>query len=543
MATEQGGTRHRALKTAGLATIVAFLVALFDPLGLDQAGDRRSAEAADRVAAPFYPSGHGRALVTTVPIDEAALRSVGREWPPQYDFYAEVLDALTADAATRPAAIFLDFTFMSELYSEERRDRFVARVHQVTRAESWTGRPECHTTPTAKLRCIIAHGGTPVIIGKPYPVDRCDLTLTLLLLDRAAVLTPLGWPGMGDAWRSAISRDQYRSQRRGDEEGCPALEGIEAAGGKASFDYGSAVLNAMIGAPSVKVTARGVARYDLTPSAALFAALCLRDRRVSPHCGNPGNPAFEAFLARETTFKVFWGSIPDPAYLAVEERLFPARADVERRERCRRETAGPGRVLAVGLAQLLAGLDDRGAARPVECGYHADLRYDLLTGDTADPAIASDLRRAFVAGRAVIVGAALAQSNDWTVSPTRGRVPGMNLHAMALDNLLELGGRMPRPPPAILGSPIDEGEAVELILTFLMTLLIVTADERAPAAAAGAPDAGAIRRRRLGLAAMSIGGSLLVFVVASLFLTTVLRWTPVNIVGLWVLSVTVAFVS
>jgi len=531
-----------------LATVAALIVAVFDPLGLDQASDRRSVEAADRVSALFYPSGHGQKRITTVSVDEAALSASGREWPPQYDFYAETIAALTADPKTRPSAIFLDFTFMSELYSAEKRDQFVARIEEVTKAADWADEPDCQATPLAKLRCVVRKGGVPVIIGKPFPSDRCDLSLTLVMLSRAAILVPLGWPvepgasRMDEAWRSSISRDSYLRLRGEDAPACNAVIADPGRDGLASFPYVLPPLDPRSPARTIQLSPRGVARYDLTPSSALFAALCLRDKTVSPHCGDPESRDFERLLRRESLHRISWASIPDPDYLALEARLYPSSQDQDRRERCRREIRSIGRILRVGLAELFADLNDDGSANAVKCPYHADIRQELLTPETSNlqPTLVREIHARFIAGRAVIVGSSHAQSNDTINTPTRGRVPGMVLHAMALDNLLEWGGRMRQAPPAILGGPIDQGEVVELVLTFAMTFLIVAADLSAPAAVPGTPGADRIRRRRLLLTGLAIGGSILVFILSSLVLTTVLRWTPVNIVGLWTLSVVVA---
>src|SRR5262249_38930098 len=49
--------------------------------------------------------------------------------------------------------------------------------------------------------------------------------------------------------------------------------------------------------------------------------------------------------------------------------------------------------------------------------------------------------RELLAGRFVMVGAAVSGIADWHQSPVHGQVPGVVLHAMALDNLLSLGTR------------------------------------------------------------------------------------------------------
>jgi len=75
---------------------------------------------------------------------------------------------------------------------------------------------------------------------------------------------------------------------------------------------------------------------------------------------------------------------------------------------------------------------DPASQRPI-CVYHNTLYpSDLQTSSAEDEAL---LAR-HVTGRVVMIGTALQGSNDRVLSPLHGRIPGVYMHAMALENLL-----------------------------------------------------------------------------------------------------------
>jgi len=80
------------------------------------------------------------------------------------------------------------------------------------------------------------------------------------------------------------------------------------------------------------------------------------------------------------------------------------------------------------------------AEKPV-CVYHETLYAgDFATNSEEEEAALKRL----LEGRVVMVGAALSGGGDRILSPLHGRIPGVYLHAMALDNLLTFGHRYPR---------------------------------------------------------------------------------------------------
>lgn len=80
------------------------------------------------------------------------------------------------------------------------------------------------------------------------------------------------------------------------------------------------------------------------------------------------------------------------------------------------------------------------AEKPI-CVYHETLyASDLAASSEQEEAILGRL----LTGKVVMVGAALSGGGDRVLSPLHGRIPGVYLHAMALDNLLTLGRDYPR---------------------------------------------------------------------------------------------------
>ncbi|HEX9173315.1 MAG TPA: CHASE2 domain-containing protein [Telluria sp.] len=78
------------------------------------------------------------------------------------------------------------------------------------------------------------------------------------------------------------------------------------------------------------------------------------------------------------------------------------------------------------------------------CVYHETIRAGQLTSTTAE----EDARlRQLIEGKVLMIGTALADSGDLVLSPIHGRIPGVYLHAMALDNLLTQGADYARDMP------------------------------------------------------------------------------------------------
>lgn len=122
---------------------------------------------------------------------------------------------------------------------------------------------------------------------------------------------------------------------------------------------------------------------------------------------------------------------------------------------CRQTRGGYVEMLPAYVRKLLG---DAEADLPI-CPYTRTLALSELRASDADQARLHDL----LTGRYVMIGAALNGFNDTVLSPVQDVIPGVFMHAMALDNLLTYQGNYKRameweiwPPNALwlLGIPI-----------------------------------------------------------------------------------------
>ncbi|MDH3064438.1 CHASE2 domain-containing protein [Achromobacter insolitus] len=95
---------------------------------------------------------------------------------------------------------------------------------------------------------------------------------------------------------------------------------------------------------------------------------------------------------------------------------------------CRQARGGYMEMLPSYLRSLLG---DPDAAQPI-CPYTRALTLSELRAPDADSTRLADM----LTGRYVMIGAALSGFNDTVLSPVHDSIPGVFMHAMALDNLL-----------------------------------------------------------------------------------------------------------
>lgn len=173
-----------------------------------------------------------------------------------------------------------------------------------------------------------------------------------------------------------------------------------------------------------------------TAALALYREVCASDRRC---------PARDSLLgtARLAPMHVAWGSLParEPGGWGDEQ----VRALFGESQCLRGQPAGLGtrlrQALSLGWDSLRSGLmprlEDDNRQR---CPYFLTLGEEQLS----ELLPASELplgTRGPLEDRVVFIGTQLSGINDWVDSPVHQRLPGVYLHAMALDNLLVWGGR------------------------------------------------------------------------------------------------------
>jgi len=207
-----------------------------------------------------------------------------------------------------------------------------------------------------------------------------------------------------------------------------------------------------------------------TPAMALLEAYCRNPRHQQPGCS-----LFRAQAGVEASHDPFaaplvvrWGAFP-PA----EQRQFYSAgicqpyADAD---------GSPPALQAVRIAitQLLVGIfeDLRNSPRPslaLPCPAVTVLPASAVR--YGDQTVMRDLLR----DKIVLVGARITGVSDWHQSPVHGQVPGVILHAVALDNLLGLGDRYARD----MSSGVAAGVAMLVLaaLAFSVPILVILLDE------------------------------------------------------------------
>jgi hypothetical protein len=408
------------LKAAFISLVLAlsaYAVAKINLFGLEAASDRVADAVYQRIGAADYGAARrGQRAISVISLDDTSVQTMrGYGWtrfPPTYDQQWTMLDDLMNVGGAPPAAMYVDFVYMGEGAPGEGFGTFVAGVAAATKAPLWAGKSGCLADPLVRIACIVAVGGTPIVFAKPSPADLAFFPDALRVLDQVTVLAP-------------------------------ALVGVTAYPLIEPYDFDRA-----------KAASLGVHGFDISPAMAMYAAWCLGPGHG---CGTPafarlaararaalaGRPAPAEDFAKsfDAPMDVVWGSRPDPDFLRITRAVSGAAPP------CR----GQGSGWRARLSEQMMGLRGPGEGARQECPYNLTLAYDrIVAGRGLDQ---KDLARV-LAGRLVMVGAELHASGDWVESPVHGQAPGVQYHAMALDNLVEDGLDYRRNATAMLDSDL-----------------------------------------------------------------------------------------
>lgn len=405
-----------------LIALSFFCLLLMDPFGIETASSLRSEQAALRVTAPFYAS---TGEVVVVLIDDEFLARAGRSWPLPYADQGRLLRNIFQGA---PAVVFLDL-----LYRQKHNDGS---------SVSATGKPS--DEPMNLLGPVSSFTDTTLIFATQIRAGLRASQLptlcpdepggeSLALQDPESLLPEFRNWGDGQAGRAHV-----------------ALLGWWGCGDRYPLRLG---------------TGAG----DATPAMAMLEAYCLDPARQQAGCqllrseaGAPGGGGFEAPLV------VRWGAFPPE-----QQRQFytagvcQAYADT---------SGGVSRWQAfkTSATQLLLGVfeDLRNSPRPglaLPCPAVTVLPASVVRyGDPLEV-------RALLRDKIVLVGARVTGISDWHQSPVHGQVPGVILHAAAIDNLLGLGARYARDPSS--GASATTAMLLLALLAFLVPILVILLDE------------------------------------------------------------------
>lgn len=470
------------LRYAFARVLLLGVVMVINPFGAVTGSDERSRDIWERVNAETYYAdrvrerGDESASPEGTPVDPhgyastVALLLNTEDWqnlapnrvPDALDIYdlvnqvahVAVPDDAPADAKRRPRAIFLDMglgyfapqdvtaeelTQWDPAYVERcRKGRgegispfrcMVLQLGEMTRYRSWRANPDCDRNTTARLMCIRAAGGLPLLFADTRSRDS---TVTpqaeqgFRAIERIGVLVPVDYEN-------------------------PAEYRLVAREAKGSGDN---------------------APYRLYPAAALYAVYCGIGR------GDPAGPCPEKppFVQPSTDPNAatwrrhYWGWSPafqkDGAIVwgvTGQSRFADEFVSVsgEPLDAHCRVAGDMGSSLAEFGRQMVSGLNiDRGTA----CVYPRSLSYrqlGLITRKAAGMAFADTL---------VIVGDATAEADDFVETATHGRVNGALWHAMALDNLVSFGTDYPKAPRKLWGLSLTDHDLANLVAAGLILL-------------------------------------------------------------------------
>lgn len=180
----------------------------------------------------------------------------------------------------------------------------------------------------------------------------------------------------------------------------------------------------------------------LRPAAALavYADFCAR----RGDCQESADPMFNPNAFQDRTLFIEWG------------RAWPAGAEAIHTSYQKLATDCPGSGptdFLLHTVSAIAPFSSEAESAPDGCFYHALIRAEWLLAPERDPELNASALGSALAGRIVLVGGAFTALKDTGTSPTFGEVPGVFLHAMALDNLIARGDGFMSPwPKGALGA-------------------------------------------------------------------------------------------
>jgi CHASE2 domain-containing sensor protein len=413
-----------------------------DPLNAGSASSQRSEQAILRIAAPFYDASRA---VTIVLIDDAFLDRIGSGWPMSYREQGLLLRRILAH---EPAALFVDLLYR---HRHGREPEAAAADGPKPAKVADDGADDASDDPLDLVAPL------PGATDAPVPVYFAALTLAARapdgapresctaqapasglyvddLVDRASI-EPRLLAALAQRTAAGASTATGAAPRTG-----PVLDWVGVSWSGCGLSY-PLLLAASSAAP--------------TPAMALYTAACRRGVPARGCDALRGEPAPARFVA---PLIVRWGAFAPyaqaPFYGAgVCQRYADAAGDVPWLQRL----LTAFRQVALGALFDLRDQDQPDLSLP--CPAVSVVRADaLLDGDDR-------YLEPLLHGKAVLVGAQVAGVPDWQASPVHGQVPGVVLHAMALDNLLNYGASYTR---AMRGSST---RAIMILLACAIALL------------------------------------------------------------------------
>jgi CHASE2 domain-containing sensor protein len=419
----------KRLKSFGLTVLVTFLVGWVDILGLHNNLSAISERVTQRTLASTYRDTAGQKTVTVVLIDKNLYENTRHNpgWPlPTNFFLRRIIDPIVR---ANPAAIFIDISFTD-----------------MPRPLAIGGIPDAPKALTALADGLReASRNTPILVG--------DVVSPSLAAGKGC---PTGWIDAAtiDSQRTLSSIFVTRAFAAPDTASPLQKPQLEAVAVNWEGD-GTTYPTAQLKLGPAETCNRGVPEappprgemasgYLATPAVALLASVCahhttLPTTNIEPLCGQihriagpEANGLALYALGKNLQAPIMprWGTHMSEKM----QTLFSVSGDPDQ---CLAQAQNSKfyEVVIQAILAFMPGLAPNAGRRP--CAYVDTISVADLTAPPHDGA--GDIAADFLQGRIVLIGTNLPQVRDNILSPVNDQMPGVYLHATALENLLTSG--------------------------------------------------------------------------------------------------------
>ena len=411
------------LARAGASIMIGCALAVILP---NRFSEEIGAQKIAKLAAPFQGYKYGlmeKEKITVLLIDEKSLEQNSQSWPASYQYYASLLRKLRE---YRPAAVFIDVVFA---HSEKPADLAVF-----------------------KSEVIQLNGGSdvnPKVFLAARRTDDNRLTISKELDSFESVKEVAIEFSPNEVDRIAWSYQLYFDERESSSD--------------------TAIAGVMEDAASHEFASTEAANTTLRS-----AALSIYEdiyKHPSPAEASESGSMVLTWGLDTAAFGVLWNEEKDeesmarrhflPRLLRVDQDKFEDAPEHHGKRMYCTSSDSDDTLLWRSLARSVI----RSLSRPL-CVYHRTIHASQL-----DELTPGELQEAFH-DRTVLIGTSLRNSNDIVTSPLHDRIPGVYLHAMALDNLLNNHYQADWEPPATPFEP-HGGRFALLALMCLVPIVAV----------------------------------------------------------------------
>ena len=381
---KQGQCKSKPGKCEGMCLLCRSLVisiiwgtaALIDPFGLKTAADLQSEAIFMRmIGGPWYESS-AQDQITVVLIDDQYLEKTGEFWPMSYLQQDLLLNDILA---LKPRAVFIDLLYRHR-HGEKEDVKQLAETIDIYQAADKPG--QRNAIPIYVPWLIKDMDGTATCVDATYTQaasDPADLVLDNSVINEVAASQAgrafIGWTGCGSRYPNFVG-----------------------------------------GNPNLK-----------TPAFAMYDLYCQSETPRSPDCQAVVDKDYSGF---SNPMVLRWGTGVSKLHYATLSKASVYCEQLSGSKRLGYMTA----QFWSALGQSFSSSRERGKAE--RCTYTDTLHATWFLG-------ASDELRQFqkdmIEDRYVFIGAQVDGVNDYMENPVNGKVPGVFLFSMALDNLMTLG--------------------------------------------------------------------------------------------------------